>query len=77
MTPSRYRKILEQFGWSQGEAAEKLGVTDRHCRRWIAGDTPIPRAVEIVLESAVDPSYLGRALGLDNAYIAPPGRRTK
>jgi hypothetical protein len=48
-TPDELRRALDQMGLSQVGAACLFGVNDRTVRRWIKGDQPIPRLVEIVL----------------------------
>jgi DNA-binding transcriptional regulator YiaG len=48
-SPDELRKALDQMGLSQVRAACLFGVNDRTVRRWIKGDQPVPRLVEIVL----------------------------
>lgn len=49
MTPSQFRAILDRLGFPQVGAAQFLDVDDRTVRRWIAGDVPVPRSVEMLL----------------------------
>lgn len=44
MTPEQFRAILEASSLTQGEAADKLGVTRQTVVRWLSGFTPIIRA---------------------------------
>ena len=52
MTPSKLRKYLEQHEINQSAFARKIGVTDRTVRRWLAGDTPIPKMLKLLLSSS-------------------------
>ena len=44
------RKLIEQAGLSQREAANEIGVTQRTFRDWCAGKREPPRAVLMALE---------------------------
>jgi hypothetical protein len=51
MSPARYRAIVaELFGSNQTAAARFLGYTDRNSRRFISGETEVPKAVAMLLE---------------------------
>ena len=50
MTSRQLATTLKRLGLAQTEAARRLGVNDRTMRRWIAGDLPVPRMVELVVE---------------------------
>lgn len=44
MTPAELRTLIEAAGLTQGEAADKLGVTRPTVVRWLSGYTPIGKA---------------------------------
>ena len=50
MTPAGLRALLDRAGLSQRRAAQQLGIHERTMRRYIAGDLPIPRVVQLALE---------------------------
>ena len=50
MTPQEYRQAIKQLDLTQKLASELLGVNPRTSRRWIAGDSEIPKSVELLLE---------------------------
>jgi DNA-binding transcriptional regulator YiaG len=43
MTPTKFRNLLAKSGLNQQQAAEVLQVTDRTMRRWVSGETPVPK----------------------------------
>jgi len=47
MTANQLRKLIEGGLISQREAAECLDINERTVRRYLAGDAPIPRIVEL------------------------------
>jgi predicted transcriptional regulator len=49
MTAKQFRKILEGGLITQRQAAEDLGISERNVRRYLAGDLPIPRVVELAI----------------------------
>lgn len=49
MTPAHYQAALDRLDLSQGRGAALFGVDPRTSRRWVLGESPIPRAVEIAL----------------------------
>ena len=54
MTPQEYRQAIKQLDLTQKLASELLGVNPRTSRRWIAGDSEIPKSVEMLLEMLVN-----------------------
>ena len=54
MTPQQLRKKLERQSLSQSKAARLIGIDPRSMRRYLAGDTPIPRVVEYALQYVID-----------------------
>jgi DNA transposition AAA+ family ATPase len=49
MNAKELRKLLETNELSQSAAARELGMDPRSMRRYIAGDAPIPKVVELAL----------------------------
>ena len=49
MTPDQLRDLLTRAGLSQRGAARELGIDERTMRRYVAGDLPVPRVVELAL----------------------------
>jgi DNA-binding transcriptional regulator YiaG len=51
MTPKQLRTVLRRLGFSQLEAARRLGVHARTVRFWVAGTYRIPEPVVILLRT--------------------------
>ena len=51
MTPKQFRAALRRLRVNQTEAAQRLGVTPRAVRFWIAGERRIPEPVRILLRT--------------------------
>lgn len=49
MSPDQLIATLKRLGLSQSGAARILEVDPRTVRRWVAGDGPIPKTVEMTL----------------------------
>ncbi|MGY3588049.1 hypothetical protein [Bradyrhizobium sp. USDA 4350] len=49
MTPDQARAHLARLKLTVGDFERLMAVGDRTARRWLSGDLPIPRAVEIAL----------------------------
>lgn len=49
MTALQLKRALKDAGLSQRGAARLLEINERTMRRYIAGDQPIPRAIEYAL----------------------------
>jgi hypothetical protein len=43
MTPTQFRHLLAKAGLNQTQAAKVLEVTDRTMRRYVSGNTPVPK----------------------------------
>ncbi len=50
MTSRQLRAALNRLGISQSEAARQLNVNNRTVRKWVAGDLPVPRTVELIMD---------------------------
>jgi len=51
MTPKQLRAALKRLGFSQLEAARRLGVNPRTVRFWVAGTYRIPEPVVILIRT--------------------------
>ena len=49
MTGRQLKTRLKGLGVPQTKAARELGVNARTMRRWVAGELPVPRMVELVI----------------------------
>jgi DNA transposition AAA+ family ATPase len=49
MNEKELRRFLEKYELSQSAAARELGLDPRTMRRYIAGDVPVPKVVELAL----------------------------
>lgn len=45
----QFRRLLNKAGLTQVEAGRLIGVTDRTMRRYVSGETPVPRVVVYAL----------------------------
>jgi transcriptional regulator with XRE-family HTH domain len=54
VTGAELAAALRTIGWSQRELARRLNVGETQVRRWVAGQAPIPPALEIWLAKAAD-----------------------
>ena len=53
MTAEELRKFVDQLGIPRGQLSEYLGVDYRTMSRWLSGETPVPRMLEIIIEAKV------------------------
>lgn len=53
MTAAQLTKLLVRAGLSQRGAAKAIGINERTMRKYIAGESPIPRTVEYALRWVV------------------------
>lgn len=49
MTAAKLRKYMEEFGLTQPRLAKGLDVDVRTVRRWVTGESTIPRVVDYAL----------------------------
>lgn len=49
MTPTQLHKYMEEFGLTQERLAKGLDVDVRTVRRWVTGESTIPRVVDYAL----------------------------
>jgi transcriptional regulator with XRE-family HTH domain len=60
MTGEQYLKAAEALGLTREQAAEFLGVNERTIRRWIAGTSPVPKSVEMLLTLTLQKKFPAR-----------------
>jgi hypothetical protein len=53
MTPAQYREAIARLNLSQVAAGEFLIGNPRTSRRWALGESPVPRAVALLLRLMV------------------------
>ena len=56
MTSKQLKHLLEMVGQTQVGMARILGISDRNMRRYVAGELPVPRVVEIAVRCLADHS---------------------
>jgi plasmid maintenance system antidote protein VapI len=49
MTAAQLQKLLDRAGLSQRGAAKALEIHERTMRKYCAGDSPIPKTVELAI----------------------------
>lgn len=49
MTGGQLQKLLDRAGLSQRGAARAIGISERHMRRYVAGEADVPLVVEFAL----------------------------
>jgi DNA-binding CsgD family transcriptional regulator len=66
ITAKELKKLLKRgaTGISQREMARLIDIDERTMRRYVAGDLPIPRVVQLAVSCIVDHDDLGRDLAL-------------
>ena len=47
MTALQLQRLLDRAGMSQRGAAKSLDINERTMRKYVSGDAPIPRTVEL------------------------------
>lgn len=56
MTPTKLKKALEAAGLSQSQAARELGISRRMLMYYLSGEWPIPKLVELGVQTITRPS---------------------
>jgi transcriptional regulator with XRE-family HTH domain len=49
LSPARLQKLLDGAGLSQRGAAKALGINERTMRKYVAGESTVPPAIEYAL----------------------------
>lgn len=47
----KLRKTLDSLGLSGNQAAKELGISRRQLTRYLSGEYPVPRAIELALSA--------------------------
>ena len=50
MTAAQLQRLLDKMGETQVGMAKRLGISDRNMRRYVAGELPVPRVVELAVQ---------------------------
>jgi DNA-binding transcriptional regulator YiaG len=62
MTPKQYQWAIEKLGLSQRGSARFLCVNERTVRDWVAGESRIPHAVDLLftlmIKLKIDPAKI-------------------
>jgi hypothetical protein len=53
MTPKQLQKLLDSAELSQRGAARELDINERTMRKYVAGDSPIPRVIELAVRHLI------------------------
>jgi hypothetical protein len=62
MRPAQFRKFIEDSGLTQAEAGALIDVTERQMRRYVSGETPVPRVVVYALLYAIEQRKRGKMM---------------
>lgn len=49
LTSTQLQRLLDKHGLSQRRTAKAIGIDERTMRRYIAGEKPTPRAIELAI----------------------------
>jgi hypothetical protein len=49
MTAAQLQRLLDKMGETQVGMAKRLGISDRNMRRYVSGELPVPRVVELAV----------------------------
>lgn len=49
MTPAQLQRLLDSAELSQRRAAKEIGINERTMRKYISGESKIPKTVELAL----------------------------
>lgn len=63
MTAEELRKFVDQLGVPRGQLSEYLGVDYRTMSRWLSGQTPVPRMLELLIKAkAIRVKYIAETV---------------
>lgn len=54
MTAAQLQRLLDKMGETQVGMAKRLGISDRNMRRYVSGELPVPRVVELAIRCMAD-----------------------
>jgi hypothetical protein len=60
MNPNQFRALIEKAGLTQGGAGQLIGLTDRSMRRYVSGETAVPKVVIYALLYAIEQRKKGK-----------------
>lgn len=60
MTPAELQKAIDRAGHSQSSAARELGISRRMLMRYLSGEYPVPRLVELAVKALPAPHKTSR-----------------
>ena len=72
MTSKQLRHLLDRTGQTQVGMSRILGISDRNMRRYVAGELPVPRVVEIAIRCLAEHSRL-RHVHMADSKLATDG----
>ena len=61
MTAKQLKRLLACIGQTQVGMARKLGISGRNMRRYVAGELPVPRVVQIAVRCLAEHSTQRRS----------------
>jgi DNA-binding transcriptional regulator YiaG len=63
MTAEELRNYVDKLGVPRGQLSTYLGVDYRTMSRWLSGDTPVPRMLELLIEAkAIRVKYISETV---------------
>ena len=51
MTPNDLKILMQTLGFTSGDVAVLMGVTQRAVQMWLSGSSPVPQSVAILLQA--------------------------
>lgn len=49
MTAAQLQRLLDKMGETQVGMARRVGISERNMRRYVSGELPVPRVVELAI----------------------------
>jgi hypothetical protein len=49
MTAAQLQRLLDKMGETQVGMAKRLGISDRNMRRYVSGELPVPKVIELAV----------------------------
>lgn len=60
MTAAELQKAIDRAGYSQAGAAREMGIDRRTLMRYLSGEYPVPRLVELAVKALPAPHQANR-----------------
>lgn len=54
MTAAQLQRRLDKMGETQVGMAKRLGISDRNMRRYVSGELPVPKVIELAVRCLAD-----------------------